>query len=337
MSDLPDPVRTITNIYEREIREVPYPLFMRCFDRLVADFPDPTPAAPSAALKKYFRAVCMAVQRGIADTEGRGEDRTREFLEKICPVWEKSLPKPEFAEFRKILQGGMKRAESRSGDNAAGERPEAGARDGEQCRALYADRVHRRFERAFQDALREQEHEGGEGIADGPEEHAGSDAPGYASDTPSEAIEVPVFESETQLYDAVLTGKKRVNYTDAREKKSFAAYMLGNKIVQVRLLRTPRSFYLDLAYPEGFTETDDADRWIIAVTSRLGYSEVGDMEYRLEGRNFNFSLKFGARSTHLACRTDKELSARAFAKALRELDNHLNTIIAVFSKNKTTG
>src|SRR6056297_2432410 len=104
-----NPVENIRNLYAEDSRPIPYPVFMKCFDALLKDPPDPTPATPSDDLKPHLRAVCMALDLGIADQQDRESDRRQEFEEHILPRWKEYLPEAEFKAFRELLTGKVRK------------------------------------------------------------------------------------------------------------------------------------------------------------------------------------------------------------------------------------
>jgi hypothetical protein len=108
-----DPVAAINKIHREGRHPVPYPAFMNCFNRLIKDLHTLEPKPPSEDLKEFFRAVCMGMDLGIADPGHRGEDRRREFYERIYPVWKASLAEEEFQRYQDILEGKSRREQER--------------------------------------------------------------------------------------------------------------------------------------------------------------------------------------------------------------------------------
>ncbi len=337
VTDAIDPVKSIEKIYHEEMREIPYPVFMKCFDRLFVETPH-SAAPPAAELKKYFRAVCMAVERGIADYERRGADRVKEFYETVYPVWKDGMPEGEFREFQNILDGS---GEGTSRQREIGAQPDIiGGGEGidYECEGGYPDEVHRKFERAFRSALEAEGRKAGGGEEGrGGDSEDGERAEAQPRSAGVTGEDVPVFSSAKHLSEAVSAGKVALSYTDMSHKTPLAAYRHEDTQVMVRLVQSARAYYLSLTYPAGYAGREDADQRMIAVTSRLGYTEVKDCEYQLKGRNYSLNLLFGARATYLACRTGIGLSPQSFEKALSELDRHLQEIVEEFRVKKGNG
>jgi hypothetical protein len=121
-----DAIGKIQQIYRAGTRSVPYATFMNVFNSLLSDEVRVVPRDPSDDLRAKLRAACMAVNAGISDPEGRGEQRVREFREKILPVWKAWLPESEFAEFAGLLAGRrLRKAKPKEGGQAAAETVEA--------------------------------------------------------------------------------------------------------------------------------------------------------------------------------------------------------------------
>ncbi len=343
MSGVANPVKSIEKIYNEELREVPYPLFMRCFDRLFLAPPKPDPAEPSPELKDDFRAVCMAAERGIADPEGRGKDRIKEFYEYVYPVWREKINEADFKEFQDILDGEALKQyrQDQTAKKAASEEGlltsiediyECGG--GEES----AEDMHSRFEKAMQAALKAEEAKGDQQVkSDEQKEDTGvsqmqqGETPESSDDSEDDVV---VLQSSNDLIQAVTSGKIELKYTDMQHKTPFASYYFQDKRVVVRLVKSEHAYYLYITYPVGFINRDDADQKILSVTSRLSYSEQKDFEYKLQGRHYALKLKFGPKATHLACRTEAALRPKTFVKALAELDKHLSKIVEVFQGQK---
>ncbi len=334
MAKRADPVASIRKIYNEEIRAIPYPVFMRCFDKLLVNPPEPKPTAPSEDLKKYFKTVCMAVERGVSDTERRGEDRIREFYDHVYPVWKDSLSEDEFKGYQDILDGKVREEKKRR------ERQMQESFDEFQEVRKKRDpgASHLRFEKAMQDALREEERrEGRQEPNDRPSEKTTPEEQGELERKggDGEKMEVPAMDSAKQLSEAILSGKVPIRYTEPENKNPLAAYYSGDKYVTLRLVRTRRSYYLYLNCSGGYSQREDAQQRVLAITSQLGYEEKDDFRYNMQGKNYTFKLKIGEKSTHLACRTETPLSREAFAKAFDQLNAHLEKIEDAFRDEGT--
>ncbi len=336
MTGITDPATTIIRIYNKEMRQIPYPAFLKCFDKLCAAPPDPEPAPPADDLKTYFKAVCMSIERGISDTMGRGEDRVKEFYKHIYPVWKKSLPEEKFREYQDILDGNTQRMLQQREK----ELHDAFIRSSEEIERGESSpgNSHLRFEKALHDALKEEDlrekrQEAGEKTAESESENVktkGMDAEAkkttQQNESESESQKIPVLSSANHLCEKVRAGKLQLHYTGPGEKAILAAYRLDDVIVKVRMVQTAGAYYLYLSFPKSFVEHKNAEQYLLSMTSRLGYVEKGKFEYQKDEREYLLRLKFGKKNTALACRSEKKLSPEAFQKALRELDSHLKII-----------
>ncbi len=336
MANLSDPAKTIERIYQDEIHEIPYPVFLKCFDSLCIQPPKPDPAEPTEELKNDFRAVCMAAERGVADADSRGEDRIKEFYEYIYPAWKEQLREDEFQEYQDILDGKLKENidKKKESDNSdmISSLEDISSEEGEE-EIVNFESMHSKFEKVMQQALEEEDgkvrqedsYVNGETATEGEAEKS-EESP----ISEQEDAGVPVLQSAKHLSQSVLSGKIPLSYTDMKDKKPFSAYWFEDEKVMVRLVHSERSYYLYLTFPVGYVAREDSEERILAVTSRLGYSEVTDHDYRLVGRNYSLRLKFGPKQTHLACRTEAALTPKTFAKALDEINKHLLEIIKEF-------
>jgi hypothetical protein len=114
-----DPVEAIEELAQKGY-EVPYLTFMSIFNKLLEDPMEVVPREPKPDLTQLFRATCMAISVGVADAEGRVEQRVKEFMDVVYPLWRDRLPEDEFAEYEAILRG-RRKLDAEPGDQEEGD------------------------------------------------------------------------------------------------------------------------------------------------------------------------------------------------------------------------
>ena len=204
-----DPVASINQIFQEDSRRVPYPVFMRCFDALMKEPGGTEPEEPSADLKETFRAVCLAIDVGIADRQQRDEDRIEEFYEHIYPVWKEALPESEFQAYQQILDGQVgERMRQRRREEQKKCAEEARKRREKEMDPEFRGEAHARFEQLTAAAMKqlgEEEEAPAEteassevgGTASAGEKTPASPAPEDAEPAVSEAEETPETPPES--------------------------------------------------------------------------------------------------------------------------------------------
>jgi len=307
-----DPVGAIAKMHREGTRKVPYPVFMTCFTKLLKDPGSVEPLPPSEELKQYFRAVCMALDLGIADPERREENRRREFFERIYPAWKAALPEAEFQTYQEILDGKLRERierdrreqQQREAEEAQKRREElAAARSEEERRAM--------FQRLMRAALRETETE---------EEAVGAAATAVAGPTPER-------RTVEELATAVARGELPIWYSDPASRKPYACYRYRNQTVVVQLVKTRHTYCLAVRYPKGYARRVGAGVIINKLMQERGYVERKPFSYFKEQYFFVTRIRFGSTSTNIVQQRRAEFTVHALAQALRAVHAELERIL----------
>jgi len=309
-----DPVGSITRMHREGFRKVPYPVFMTCFNKLVKDPSEVEPLPPSEELKEYFRAVCLALDAGIADPLGRGQDRRKEFQERIYPVWKQGLREAEFRVYQEILDGKLRERLDR-------ERREQQQRDADEARkrreepqaARSQDEKHALFERLTQAALKEAEAEEGGGeeitaVVIGP---------------------APEHHSVEELAVAISEGKIPIWYSPPEGKKAYAYYLYLKQKVAVQLVKTRHTHCVALRYPRGFAKRVGSGLIVKRLMEEGGYTERKPFSYFKEQYFFTLRLRIGTTSTNIVQQRHPEFTVQGLAQAVRALHAELVRIFNV--------
>jgi len=291
---------------------VPYQVFMTCFDKLFKEPSRGEPLPPSEELKQYFRAVCMAVDLGITDPEGRGPDRIREFYERIYPVWKEGLPQADFQTYQEILDGKLRqRLEQERREQQMREAEQARQRREQELAARSREDAHAIFERLTRVALHEAEAE--------PE----------TDETAAPAAVQPTPERRTveELANAIAEGQIPISYSDPQSKKPFAHYFFRDQTVTVQVVRTRRTHCLALRYPKGFSKQVGAGVIVKNMLESWGYRERKPFSYFKEQYFFTIRVRVGATSTNVVQQRHPPFTSHALAQALRALHAELARVV----------
>ena len=324
-----DPVASINRVFLEGTRMVPYPLFMTCFNKLLKEPSKLDPRQPSEELKEYFRAVCMAIDLGIADPSGRGEDRKKEFFNSIYPVWKQGLPESDFQRYQEILGGIVRRhrleefeeARRRQAEEtrkAMGEAAEAAAKPG---RPLFADLTSAALEAD----------EGDQPAAPAPGRRA---APGPPLSRPAELSELEAaaiddYNSIDDLVDSMSGGEtKMIEYSDRTHRRPFARYVFQGENVTIQLVKSGNSYYMLMSYPRGYVRLPGAAEAVKETLTGMGYQQLGPFFYeRIQGE-LAFKVNVGAHSTNLAEKRSFPFTIAALTRAMEQLHGTLDDVIA---------
>ena len=324
-----DPVGAIERIFRARSHPVPYPTFMSCFNRLLKDPAGMVPHPPSEELKGVFRAVCMALDIGIADASGRGEDREREFKERIYPIWKQAWPPEEFKSYEDILKGEARQAVE-DGEPAARPRevaepnreprrtPEKEARP-ERRRAMVEKLTRAALE--AEGALRaEPATVGPETIADEIDE----------TEHEGKKVQEETFVKGTaeSLALSIETGQVPMRYVRPGTKtKPWARYRIGDTPVALQLVRAGRAEYLLLSYGKAVEALGVKQGAIRTVLAQLGYDEVGEFAFEKVETGLKHKVRFTERSTNLAEKSLSPFTPSTLALSLMTLHNNLVGIL----------
>ncbi|MFP4027412.1 MAG: hypothetical protein ACLFWL_06440 [Candidatus Brocadiia bacterium] len=354
-----NPVETIQELYFNGKREVPYPVFMRCFDKLLVNPPDLEPAEPTEELKTYFHSVCLAIDRGIADSQDRGKDRKKEFYESILPVWKEKLPRADFREYEDILEGALKERLDKQRHEEEQEEADLAEKRREEAESASQEEMHAKFAQLMEKALEEEELQE---KAEAEESALPSETAGVAEEPPSEqAIKdtepkseepseekaavveekkeekektdygnVPLVKSVDILGKAFADGKLPIRYTDLEEKNAYARYPLGDYTVLVQIVKTPNSYYLMLKTSIGTGGNAEAAEKAQETLQGLGYQQNKPRSFRRTEGESTFKLKFSKKTTFAACKRTTEFTPDVLAELLHKVHADLAEIVMVF-------
>lgn len=348
-----DPVETIKELYEEDTRRVPYPVFMRCYDKLLADPPDPAPASPSDELREHFRAVCMALDLGVADRQGRAEDRKEEFDEHILPVWKEYLPDSEWQSFREILEGTFRRRlEEQRRRKQMQEAKEHRRLEDEMTSEATRERG-AKFASALDAAMREtgeeEEEEAETGAGEYPppptpevEEEAPAPRPSPGEPTPpgpapspepeppeeeeeeeKEERRAPVARTINALCRALTTGNLPVSYSAPEERTPLAQYKIGEERIAVRLMQKDDSFYVVLGYGRSLRQVEGIQEKAASLAADRGYKPGATWTYEKAVDEAAQQIRLGNNSTYVTCRRAKRFGVEELAETIRRMHEDL--------------
>ena len=333
-----DAIGKIQQYYTDGSRQVPYLTFMNVFNDLLDDPVKIVPKEPTEELKEKFRAACMAVNIGIYDTEGRGEDRAREFHEKIVPVWKAKLPAPEFAKCNDILAGGnrakaVKAEEKRAGadtvtestslktadllrrlgiapdDKAVQEKPKPAA---PAPAPVKASPVQQPAEEAF-----ELESPGGVALEE----------PDTSEVLPPRGGLPSVFASIDELVDALRLGRLLVAFNPREDAAPFARYRIGSHEVQVRLVDGNTRNYVIGAVGIGFAQIPDGQKLLDGMAEDMGYRKTEDATYRRKEGDFLLRFRIEPNRVDLPCGYPKGAGLDITIQQLQKVHRDLGELL----------
>ncbi|MHC4789244.1 MAG: hypothetical protein ACYS8K_08610, partial [Planctomycetota bacterium] len=239
-----------------EERSVPYLTFMTVFNDLLEDPANVTPKAPAEEQRDKFRAACMCVNVGLVDTEGRAEERFREFRQRVFPVWEAKLPPDELTECRELMSGELRKSRQRE----AHREQEAAAREA-------AEKERKLLARLGLDELEE-------------EQAPAVPAPAEAAPAqPPPSAEAPRLEGLDALTSAIREGRLQPQYAPRSEAGVFARYLLADREVQVTLAEAEGSHYTVLKADVGRSDVPDAALLTDVLAAEMGYVRMAEFAY----------------------------------------------------------
>jgi len=316
-----DPVGKVEEMYSEGTHEVSYLTFMNIFNDLLQDPMAVVPREPAEELVGKFRAACMALSMGVADTEGRAAERLEEFRAKVLPVWRESMTKEEFRKFEDIMRGGglrrrraQQRAAVQSGPVAANEKSSAllkrlrlidvaGGEDADE-------------------AVPEQPPQ----APTAPAQPAAQEAAAPAPPPPPAGPEVPTFEGMSALCRAISQGE-----LEPREAPgggvTFARYRLGPHKVAVKLALVDPQTYAVLTIDIGTTTVPGGLEAIDVMAAAMGYMKMTSGAYMRREADGVHTLKAGTAKVSLASAGPREESPRSLAARLTRLHWDLGELL----------
>jgi hypothetical protein len=278
-------------------RPVPYLTFMHVFNGLLADPMSVEPRKPSEALREEFRAACMAVNVGILDTEGREEQRAREFREKVYPAWKAALPPAEFAKYDEILRGGLR-----------DKRPRL-AHEGQLAVQEGADRSRELLKKL--------------GLVE--------EAPAAPA---AEPVELPArmraprrFTGVDGLCRAIRGGQLKAQYAPKGQEGEFARYALDGKEVIVKLAEAEGRHYTVLTIGVGRSNVRDAQERIDDLAAGMHYVRMADYAYMRRDEDLVYTLTVGPNVSHMACAATEQGAEDDLVRRIERLHRDLGELV----------
>lgn len=273
-----DPVGKISDIYTDGTREVPYLTFMHIFNDLLADPMNVVPREPSEELMGTFKAACMAVGVGVSDSEGRAEQRVKEFQENVFAVWKEKLSRKDFMQFEDILRGAALRKrkaeeKSRAGKTSLSGRTKKSSALLKRLRLIDAD-----------EALE------GEGTTE-PEK------PGAAA--PPAAQEPERFESMSAMCRSIRAGQVSCEFGPG-DGRTLGHYAMGAHEVTVRLAEASGQNYVVLTVNVGYSSLAGGVEMMGVIAEAMGYVKMGESQFMRKDEDFVHTLKAQKEKASLA-------------------------------------
>ena len=290
-----DMMGKIQQLY-REDRPVPYLTFMHMFNDLLADASDIVPEEPGDGIREQFRAACMCAATGVFDREGRGEQRLKEFREKIYPYWKSKLSPEEFAPYEDILEGTERRRH-----RAAQERERAAQAGDERSQAL--------LEKL--------------GLAAGADE---APAP-PAADLPAHLRHARAFGSVDELCKAIRSGDLRAEYLPREKAPDLARYPLDEHEVTVKVAAAGGQTYVVLSVAIGRNSVPDALERVDLFAAEMGYRRMADFAYMRQDDEFACTVSVGPQVTNMACAADEGNADPATVRRIQRLHRDLGELV----------
>lgn len=291
-----DFIAKIQEMYDNGTGPVPYGTFMRVFNELLKDPREVIPWEPTDALREYFRATCMAVSLDVSDTQGRAEQRIKEFRTKIMPVWREELAPADFAVYEKLLEGERKK--------------EQGAAERELARQAADERSRQLLARL--------------GLADLEEE---APAPAVAEDVELPRRVAQRFADVDEVCRAIRTGNLKVKYAPRDEKRKFAYYKVDNHEVTVKLASAEGQNYVVLTADVGRSDFPDAEGEVDDFAAEMRYIRMSPYSYMRKDQEFVYTLRAGLSTTNLACATVEPGGSAEVIRRIQKLHWDLGELI----------
>jgi len=290
-----DIVGKVQELY-MEGRPVPYLTFMKLLNDLLADPMAVVPRKPSGELREEFRAACMAVNVGILDTEGREDQRAREFREKIYPVWKAALPAAEFAQYDEILQGKLRQKGQRRPHEQQPVAQEAGDRSQELLRklglALAAPRA----------------------AAEPAESRPRTEGPRR-------------FASVDEFRAAIRSGQLKAHYAPRGQEGEFARYAVGGVEMIAKLAEADGRRYTVLTVGVGRSGIPGAQERIDELAAEMRYVRMADYAYMRRDGGFVYTLTVGPNASNIACAASEEGAENELALRIERLHRDLGELV----------
>jgi hypothetical protein len=358
-----DAMGKIQQIYMEGVRPVPYLTFMNVFNELLEDPVKVVPKQPSEDLKEKLRAACMAVNVGVYDTEGRGDDRIREFKEKILPVWKQTLSAQEYAKYDDIIEGAMRAKFRKEGEKRA-----AADTVSESSGSLKTSELLRRLgiapEETKQPAVASAEAPTDTDMEEevdvtpkapkapaakaaaskkdevafdfGNEDAFELEAPGGAVLEEPESSEIfpeaagvstGVFPSIDELVEAVRAGRLHLEFKAREDMAPFARYRLGQHEVQVRLVDGNTRNYVIGAVLVGYAALPGGQAGVDKLARSMGYVKSDNLTYRRQEGEFLLRMRFQPDRIDMPCGYPKGDGADVVAQQIQRIHRDMGELL----------
>lgn len=345
MGKLSDPEESIKQLYEEDIRQVPYPVFMRCFDKLLADPPSPEPAPPSDELEKSFRAVCMALDLGIDDRQERGEDRKEEFHEHILPAWKKHLSEARFEAYQEILSGKVRKRMERLRRQEQKRKAEEHQQREEEMRSAAARERQSRFARAMQDAVSEAERqeeaeadlraaaEGGEagGEESPPAETKKEEEPAWTKENGK-----PIARTAEVLCQSLASGDMPIKYNPPKKRAPLAYYRLQDHEVGVEFIDKNGQFFVVIRLDSSLRQAPDIKDVAASVAEDLGYEKVNAFAFQKTENGRDGKMQLGKKGTYILRRQSEEFTPEEVAEIVFQMHKELIQLLCDLQRRSSS-
>jgi len=335
-----NPVQSIEKIYQEGRHKVPYPVFLKCLNKLLQDPAKGTPAQPADELEPYFRGVCQAIDVGVADSLGREKDRQKEFYERIYPVWKQKLSPEKLKQYEDILDATIRHQLDKERHEQEKLDAEIHQRQIEEDSIADAEQeLHSQFAAlskaalAEEDAQAEEEEQQQQQQQQAAPSEAQAEAGAAPDQQPAAPSEGPAEQAAPEamelddLVEGIVQGQIPLTYSDPREKKPFVTFLYHGQEFVVHLVKSVHSFYLTVTCPVGLSQRPDAAPEVGRTLSDHGYSESEPLVYKKKAEATNLRLKLGKESAGVALKQDSPFTEQRMTQALLEMHADLTAVL----------
>jgi len=156
--------------------------------------------------------------------------------------------------------------------------------------------------------------------------------PRKRKETPAPAIEAaeaaPTHAATVEeLCARIRGGDLRVAFRECTDDDTFAAYGLDGLEVRVQLARVEGENYVVLIGDTGVGQEHDTFQALADVAAALGYVHVADNGYLRSSGDHPRTLELSGRRLGMACRADREATAEAVARHIRDLHEDMSRML----------
>ena len=339
-----DPIKSIEKMHQEGLHKVPYPVFLNCFNKLMEDPIRGKPAKPTDELEPFFRAACMALDMGVADSLGRAEDRQKEFFGRVLPLWKEALPQAKFQPYQDILNATIrKRLDKERREKEKGEAEERQKQREQESAAAAEQELHTEFAKLSKAALKEPGIE-----VEEKKQGTAATKPAAPASTPAQAAATPAAEAApaatpivvapqrpapqtTQELEAVLhairEGRMPIQYSDLQSKRPLVCYAHEGRRFLVYLVKSANSHYLTVTFAEGLAGRPEAERNVINALGARGFTEVDPLIYEKQGDSSTLQVKLSRQSTGIALKQEAAFTQQTLAQTMRDMHDVMTAVL----------